>query len=1539
MSIKNKDLQGSSSDVVKSQLTSAIEDGVTGYGEKPDTTEILEQSYIFHVNDSSNYAPTDSTDGNVNKDAINKVASIQIDNQEIERVKDKLDASYLEENIEAQIVVMILGLINDGSDQSLKDAFESIKTKCAAEIKSAGEAMVLASRLFHAIQMYEMTLAKGNLLNNVPAWTKATEPFSTIFLIPNRAYFAYDPYVLYNTDMGEIINSTPTITTDITKKIMRCLSTEDVDTVEDKTLTTLMTQMGSLAEFAMTMGVSERFFKRVLGDDLDGGETTAVDYHTMDEKAAYVHPSNALCFIPSAYKVYSFSDEDAPPRMSDIFSKGAMGDRGPLSRPDLRAAYPGVELEGGNVMLDILLSEMESNFQDPAQNPINRIPAFCDSLSKKEKIIYLSTILGRELTLSRGISVMADPVFRGHFHDAVGTPIDAIYGSGPDSGIPICRGTGTSLGSMIFRPCLSLATTETPTHSKGVLTTPNEQSRFHSLLLRNHPDSTSSGPPQGFMPLEVLPAGMDTMSLIGQNSTLKTVVTEKIYENPKNIDEPLQVHLDYLDDLSRYGTAASQTMARLNAVQTQEGEDTPFEKSNIASKIVRKAIRDIGTMVVLASELSKPDLPPHVKTESRAALSNLVALTKFFKPNSIATDSQRFMKSDFLRRMVIVDMMMDTTTVDEPDGIYQLYFNNIGSVGVKGTDGPLGYSNSMKHAFQHLNPGGIVTQGNLGIYNFSPSYFGQLDGFNTEKYKTGAERTYPDLEQTEEYTFSGIHPKFIETKIFSTELFKCTSDQNPLVNIALLGTSDEASNLNIVDAALKVGWANSFGLGKSAASSEEYGYVFINHVWGPTPGGGNPTTQWSLYQNKKASLMARVLETAKMLQEEALLDSYNEQQTFAVGGVTAASGMDKADLLAIVLEIYSTLAEEFLKSVFICSAFSTAFNHIFGEQDGLSMTAVTHHDFDQITTFEGNTGYKHYYAIAPKISTVNIIKGAIPSQPDSLAEKHVNLNEFGKVLQELGKPNGNLSLYKEEHFASWVLSTLQNALGSTKAVQFSDQIKKPGTYDYKLGPNITMSSLQSIFRELAEEASFPSIASSGALEILGYIKNIYAQDPFDHDNTTASTGLISNLKASLNSGNLDDEVFEKFIKQGSQSQVVSAAQRAVEIGSSFTNDYNDFPDFSLGTTTSYSGLNFRTRSKALVKAAGHYLDYIKNDEDDFIEFTFFGITHKTHKDEMVKRIALDASLNSNDTKGIKYNFSFIKSSEFYPEIQLVKNPSEVKDIEFDLSYFVLYSEICKAIDGHGGLPPAVSFTDLVEKVRFGKLTNSDYNFTITGFDLQHGQDLITAAEESGVDIREQLENILSSYLSIFIFERLTGFPVSHVNLPEMRTKSVSRNALKMFLDGAKISPIGFSYDSNAVIDAIFENDKNYTLANDEALVLTTDESKLNQALNPTLVREGSIAKFKDPLINEDLYLIIQSVLKSNYLTHHSINEQVMAPGIFDVVLGMNTSILHRGSTFSTIPSLGDVDTNLEKDSLKQLRHGEMKIDNYRAIVKRSVTKE
>ena len=64
----------------------------------------------------------------------------------------------------------------------------------------------------------------------------------------------------------------------------------------------------------------------------------------------------------------------------------------------------------------------------------------------------------------------------------------------------------------------------------------------------------------------------------------------------------------------------------------------------------------------------------------------------------------------------------------------------------------------------------------------------------------------------------------------------------------------------------------------------------------------------------------------------------------------------------------------------------------------------------------------------------------------------------------------------------------------------------------------------------------------------------------------------------------------------------------------------------------------------------------------------------------------------------------------------------------------------------------------------------------------------------------------------------------------------------------------------------------------------------------------------------------------------------MSPGIFDVVMGLNTTILHRKNSFNTVPDKSDVDTLSFKDKLSDLRKGEMKIDNYRAIVKRSVTK-
>ena len=1549
MSIKNKDLQESSSDVVKSQLSSAYQDGVTGYGDKPDSTEILEQSYVFHVNDVSNYSSVDHTDGSVNKKAINKVASIQIDNGEIDRVKDKLEAAFLEENIEAQIVLMVLALVNNSGDQQLKNKFQQIKQKCLQEVESANQGLVLAGRLFHAIQMYEMTLAKGNLLKNAPGWIKSTEPFSTVFYIPSRAYHGYDPFVLYNTDMGTNINGAQLPITDIMKKLMHCLDTEDVDSIDSKTVTTLITQMFALAEAAMDFGVSERFFKRALSVD-NTVEEGGSGYDSVLDKSDFVSPTSALCFKPAVWKVYdSFSSEGAPPTLKSIFSKNADGEVGPQSRPDLRA----------HAAVEILGNEMGSN---PDSSPINRIPTFYETLNSKEQLIYLSTIVGRELTMSRGIACMSQTLYAQEFESATGLAISDIYTADRANSLPLCR-HGSRPGQRILGPSNSLAVSQTPTYSPGAFMDP-AQSPLHNLVLRKHPEMPETGPPQGFMPLEVLPSGdPELYSLIGQASTLKSLVTEKIYENPKNPAGPLQVHLDYLEDVKKYVAAGGNTIAKLNTVQPQDGPQGAFDLSNLSGRIIRKALRDIGTMLVDADKISDNSDSNELKNRGRMALSNLVALTKFFKPNSIATTHQKFIKSDFLRRVAIVDLMYNAIPTAQPDGSYLIHHidfqHSKKQMGIPGSNGPLGYNAGLRNSFLRLSPGAILAEGNLGIYSYDPNYFSQIDGTCGYHYETGLKREYftGENEPADGYFEEGGENQGMaagtgvnintthgpsEAKQFTTQLYKCTSDKNPMVNAALSSASSAATNENIVDAAFQVSYQFQNNLGKKAAVFEDYGFYFINHVWGPTKG----DQTWDTLTDNR-SLIGRILQTAASLQQSAALDAPDEEHLFATAGVTVANGMDKADLLAYILEIYSILADELLKAVFCPSPFSTAYNHIFGHQDGLSFTAVSHHDFGNISTGFQNAGFKHYFAVAPKISAVNIHEGgAAQNAQGGLADKHIHIKDFGNFLISLGDESKiSLNLYREDNFAYWVSQTIQNAFGSGAAAEeIADILHKPGTFDYKVGPTLTMSKFQEIFRETAEEASFPCLASSGALELLGYIRAIYTMDPFDHDNTQGSTNMIASLKQDLANDLINDEVFEKFIKNGSQAQVYAGAQRTIEIASSITNKYSEWPFLDDDDSETYSGVNFRTRAKAMLKASSFYLDYIKNESDDFIEFTFFGITHKSHKDEMIKRIALDANLNSNDAKGIKYDFSFIKSSEFYPEIEQIKNNAHFKDIEFDLNFYAPYTEICNAINGTEEVEPATDFLDLVQKVKFLSLTHADYNFTKTGMETFTGAQLIKKGTDSGLDIDEargKLINSLGSQMSVFIFERLTGFPISHINLPEVRTKSISKKSLKVFLDGIKKSPIGFTYNSDKVIESLFDNDKRYDLSGigDEALVFTTSESKLNKALSPTLVRENGEAKFIDPLVNEDLYVIIQSILKTNYLTQHSIGEQILAPGLFEAVLGVNTSILHRNNSFKTIPSPTDVDDLVLKDNLSEIRKGEMKIDNYRAVVKRRVTKE
>ena len=599
--------------------------------------------------------------------------------------------------------------------------------------------------------------------------------------------------------------------------------------------------------------------------------------------------------------------------------------------------------------------------------------------------------------------------------------------------------------------------------------------------------------------------------------------------------------------------------------------------------------------------------------------------------------------------------------------------------------------------------------------------------------------------------------------------------------------------------------------------------------------------------------------------------------------------------------------------------------------------------------------FKHLVSVVPKISGLNPNPNTQKSNQSIMAgvqQPVVELLEFATYLQYLGRvdtwKDETFKLLRPEFFEA-AFNSINFSLSNnfkdnpTFAEEFKAKMEIKEGQDFKLGQTLSFRDLIEVYRECGEEASFPAIAGSGATDILAYMSIMYANNGSLVSEASVE-GLPQKIYDVLTSHNLDNDIFKDFIKNGNINQVAYARYKLSNalksLGVTYTNldgkNYNDNEVFN-------TGIPVDQRRGPVIDAVKLYLDFILNEEKDFVEFTFFGVSNKLHRDEIIKAIAKDADLTSNDSKSIVYDFSFLKNSELSDDVQFIPKNAASEGFTRDLSVFTTIKQIGRNQGVLDGTPPT-SFFDLINKTKFYRLNYQDYDYTFKSMTIATGLELIQEAEKEGKE--EQVTNILintvSSILMGYIFEKLTGFPVNAENITSHKEKTISGVIMKNFLEAAtKLdTPVSAPSGVQAVMDALFVPSESSSVT--QPVRLTSDEDAIKKALEPRLVKNPQNPlemKFLDPIVSEDMFMVIQALLKTNFVSGRSIDEAALSTTTFDAVFGIETSGLKEETSYDTVPSESDLaGIPALLDLLNQMKDGDIQLNNYKAVLRRAVQK-
>ena len=98
-------------------------------------------------------------------------------------------------------------------------------------------------------------------------------------------------------------------------------------------------------------------------------------------------------------------------------------------------------------------------------------------------------------------------------------------------------------------------------------------------------------------------------------------------------------------------------------------------------------------------------------------------------------------------------------------------------------------------------------------------------------------------------------------------------------------------------------------------------------------------------------------------------------------------------------------------------------------------------------------------------------------------------------------------------------------------------------------------------------------------------------------------------------------------------------------------------------------------------------------------------------------------------------------------------------------------------------------------------------------------------------------------------------------------------------------------------------------------------------------------KFLDPIVSEDMFMVIQALLKTNFVSGRSIDEAVLSTTTFDAVFGIETSGLKEETSYDTVPSESDLaGIPALLDLINQMKDGDIQLNNYKAVLRRAVQK-
>jgi hypothetical protein len=1535
MGAETKDGTGSASDIVRSGLAAAYEDGVDSWGEVPPTTQNQQPIYGFAPTPiNQELIAATETSRSINKSRIQNIASFTISPDEIPNILDLLDARGYEDIVDMSIVQEIFNNLIQVSPE-FTSRLEEWRGTFTQNMNNLIVDASQINKIVGIISATERAITKGNFIRSTSEYFKssACKDKSENLLVRFYRGDAYDNAYASSRKLDYDLYGGSSGWKDPLGKLSRA-SGISKSTLGSKTISTMIIQGFYDAQIKLDFGVSPRFMERVTGiPRIDatsvyyGGDTGNPYYPTQIIAAEkYLDDSRHSDSTPG----YSF------PSIASIFHhpgrnshSGDAGARSNLSNPlyiDFYGNDPGTTFNG---------EELSAQDWTPGSHPFHCIPAITKTMSLGDQLTYLSSIISTTLRSTAVIGAEWGSTANGtgdlgniqELQSMAAADVGASY-VGPQNNI-------VSVGDHVF------ATRQYSTDNiTGIDDTDYPpKGTCAAYIFGGLPDSstTSEAFRPAFMPFEIGTPESDisiNQNTIGLNTSYKTAVLNSFNNIPAgNLAEIENVQSTLSDVLAAMSSLPSTTfLGNLTTCgRPPSHRDPDHEVSN----------QSLGLLKLSAANILQMHLDAlHVMTTTPAGTSSAVAssmiavIGTFFKSQSTGdSEIHGFLKKIFFQHMAHRAYRAIYTRTADPSQYTQANEEVLGT-------NPLGFHAS--HSPSADEP--ITWMPNMDPADSElqhPSDANVFGGFTPPAQLEIALRCIFFLTDRFDAYHAGLHG-----------LFPGESDP-------FSGTSEDFETSS-------ARWLHSLN-DPHGLVREDPSFEIVKHILGIT--------------SQAHSVMDTIIEATR----RQLNDTYDaandmgtttdlEERIFPNNrrhaGRTRVGGMDFCQLLALNFEIFCLLTESLFDSSAVCldtdmlevepghpgnhpSLYSDAgtyggtvkkINEYFGYasntetfgQGSFNAWATSKPMFLRCTpkinaslpgwdSAAGNWQDVDYSRIRVTVDDYSSLIGAFPrvGQSSNLMGPRDRVGASDRLLLTnwvIDSGAGIESGYADENELESSSGTTQNWL-KERAVGSPTTTGYLGQYN---GSWFGLDTLMDVIRDNGEQYSFLPEILAGPLSLIEHLATNISVVSSDHITDFGgrraneagdawveytNSEMLEEIQTVLSGLSFEGDISFGSAKSWTNGQIALADWFAY--GQFFGSDYSGNPMWAgMGgdPITLASGIMVGRQTPALDECAKLYLNSL--DDSSTHSIFYFGVPSGLMEDHLIALANQEYTKYFTNKDSLQYTLGVTKSSEFLDKV-VFKGSSTYNSKTFNDGLYLGKGSFMTAMQASPS-----DWNDLLNKLVVSEITNStsaalpggdgfEVSTSMRSAGWQSGTtDSKTGAEYIAEGREDELKSAAESWILKYLFYRITRLEIFETHLSKTSLNTVSKDKLEILIKDIVIPVIGERFTDPDSKHAEFWSKMDWDdisrLIRDQdpggdssVFELERNASNLKDLLEPKPVRAGPLVYMEEPKIQKAEQVITEILLGSIYAASDNVMKTiVLEPKMFDTVMAINFSDLN-----------------------------------------------